>query len=341
MGEKLYIDSLAFFEVIVKPAFQDLLPINGYNVIDMLSEFTLMDGIASSRPIIDILRKQNILQRRDASCDLNYSKLFSTSTRKIYTDEVYAAVKLCRNELYQGCLRDWRANRAAFEDKIQPYFQSAVMTDMATNAYFGDTSRVVLPSATWSTNKFDGVFKWLKLYTTSGVIPSSQTIAIADGTDYTASATAAYTLIKAMYDKQSPLLRAQLATQKAFYVSQEISDAYGDYLTQTGTNANGWTDIANGIKVLAYKGIPVLVKNLFTPVITEMKGSAGFAAILTLQGNFVFATDSSYGEGPEGKDALIINYDEDDMVWRYRVFLKAGTQIALPEHVIYALSSFQ
>jgi hypothetical protein len=214
------------------------------------------------------------------------------------------------------------------------------MTDVASNSYFGDTARIVNATAIWNTNSFDGVFKWISKYYAAGVIPTTQSIAISDGTDYTATPSAAYTLIKGMYDKQNVIMRSSLPTDKAFYVSQEIASGYEDYLIATGTNANGWVDLTTGIRTLAYKGIPILVEPLFTPVITELKGSIGYAAVLTFRGNFIFATDTSYGEGPNADEALRVFWSDETMTWNWQFFMKAGTQIALPEHVIFAISSF-
>lgn len=340
MFESISIDSLAFYESIIAPAFQDLIP-QGFPYTGTLNEFTLMDNVPSKRPIIDIKRTQNILQRRDASCDIVYKKVFGASTRSITTEEIYGATQFCRNEFYQGALKDWRAGDPLFVDKILPFFQGAISIDLASNSYFGDVDRVVAPTAVYSTNVFDGIFKWIKAYQTAGVIPAGQTIAIADGTDYAANAAAAYNLIKAMYDKQNLLMKSFGALQKAFYVSQEIADGYSDYLVAAGVTNGMVTDVVTGKQYPAYKGIPILVEPLWTSIITELKGgTAGFAAILTLRGNFVFATDSAYGEGEDGKTALEVFYDRKEMQFYYRIFMKAGAQIALPEHLIYALSNF-
>lgn len=339
MFETFKIDSLAFYEAIIQPAFADIVP-DGWPFKGSLNEFTLMDGVVSSRPIIDIRRTQNILQRRDASCDINYKKLTGASTRKISTEEIYGATQFCRNEFYQGCLKEWRAKDPLFGNKILPYFQQAINADVASNAYFGDVDRIVPTTATWSTNVFDGVFKWMKRYITAGVIPAGQTIAIANGTDFSGTPVNAYNLIKAMHDAQPLLMYSFIDTQKAFYVSKEIYRGYEDYLISIGVANGSYVDLENGIKTLGYKGIPILEEPLFTPVISEIKGSAGYVAVLTLRGNFIFATDSSYGEGEDGKTALEVWYDKKDMTWYYRIFMKAGTQIALPEFVIVALSSF-
>lgn len=344
MFETFSIDSLAFHAAVIQPAFADLVP-QGFPFRGSLNEFSLMDNVPSKRPIIDIRRHQNILQRRDASCDIIYKKVFGATTRSISTEEIYAGTTFCRNEFYQGALKDWRAKDPLFEQRILPYFQEAVNTDIATNAYFGDVDRVVLPTAAFSTNVFDGVFKWIEKYITAGLIPAGQHFAIADGESFTDAGgpQAAVDILKQLYDAQPILMYSWMDTDKAFYVSKEIAQAYSDYLTATAATGGGYIDlIENGSpkRQLAYKGIPVLVEPLWTPVITEIKGSAGYAAVLTIRGNFVFATDKDYGEGEDGKTALEVWYEKKDMKWYYRIFLKAGTQIALPEFVVVAMTSW-
>lgn len=335
------IDSLAFHEAVIQPAFADIIP-QGFPYQGTLNEFTLMDNVPSKRPIIDIRRVANILQRRDASCEINYKKVVGATTRSVSTEEVYGATQFCRNEFYKGCLKDWRAKDPLFGNKILPYFQQAVNVDIASNSYFGDVDRVMTGTPQWSSNIFDGVFKWIKRYTVAGVIAAAQTAAIADGTDYTAGGgpAAAYALLKWLYDHQTTLMYNFEDQQKAFFVSKEIAKAYEDYLISVGTTAAGYVLLSNGIKVLGYKGIPVFEEKIWTPIITEIKGSSGYAAVLTLRGNFIFATDSSYGEGEDGKTALEVFYDHLTLQWYYRIFLKAGTQIALPEFVVYAISAW-
>jgi len=340
MFQTFQISAQSFYEAIIAPHFADqatdAMSFNG-----TLSEFTVMPNVTSSRPIIDIRRVQNIMQRRDASCDINYKKLMSTSTRKISVEEVYGAVKFCRNEFYQGCLKDWRNNDPLFGNKILPYFKAAMNIDLTTNAYFGDVDRDAAANAQFSTDVFDGVFKWLDRYIDSSVIPAGQTITIADGTNYGTTPSAAFTLIKSMYDKMPDLMRTYMTSQLAFYVSPEIARGYEDYLIATGAGNTAYTkDVMTGIPVLKYKDIAILPEPLWTPVITEMKGAAGYAAVLTIRGNFVFATDKEYGEGEDGKTALEVWYDWEEMTWKYRLFLKAGTQVALPEFTVVAKSTW-
>ncbi len=337
MFQTFSIDSLSFYNAIVFPSFADLVP---DGIPASLNDFTVMDNVPSKRPIIDIRGTQNIMQRRDASCDINYKKVVGATIRSISTDEVYGATQFCRNEFYKGCLKDWRANDPLFGNKILPFFIKALNADLASNAYFGDVDRTVPTTAIWSTNIFDGIFKWMKRYIAGNVIPANQTITIADSTDYTVTPASAYNLLKSMYEKQSLLMYSMPDSKKIFKVSKEIARGYEDYLISIGLNAIGYTLVVNGLPRLAYKGITIEEQEIWTPIITELKGSAGYAAILTLKGNFVFATDSTYGEGEDGHTALEIWYEKKDMTWYYRWFFKAGTQIAMPEYMVVALSAW-
>lgn len=341
MFESFEIDSLSFHESIIHPAYADLID-TSFPFRGTLNEFTLMDNVSTKRPIVDIRRAQNIMQRRDASCDIIYKKLFGATTRSISVDEVYGATQFCRNEFYQGALKDWRNNDPLFGTKILPWFQQAMGVDMTTNGYFGDVDRVQLTTDAYNVNSYDGVFKWVKKYIDSGLIPAGQTFDIADGEDFldAGGPAAAYALLAEMYNAQSSFMNAFTDSQKAFFVSKEIATAYEDYLIATAATAGNIQLLEDGRRNLRFKGIPVLVEELWTPVITQIKGSTGYAAVLTIRGNFVFATDKDYGEGEDGKTALEVWYEKKDMTWYYRLFLKAGTQIALPEYVIVALSSW-
>lgn len=343
MFRKVVIAPLAFHLAVIAPAFSDVIP-QDFNYKGTLNEFTLMDDVPSSRTIIDLRRAQNILERRDASCDLIYKKVFNASTRKVSVEELYAATQFCRVEFYQGALKDWEGRDPLFGDKILPYFQQAVNTDIASNSYFGDIERATAPTDAFSVSKFDGVFKWIKKYIAANIIPADQTMTIAGGTDFKGAGgpAAAAALLKSMYNAQPVLMNAWPDAEKAFYVSKEIAQAYKDYLTATAASGGFIDLIINGVptKQLAYQGIPILVEELWTPIITQIKGSTGYAAVLTIRNNFVFATDKNYGGGPNGDQALRVFWNDVTETWHYVVYLKAGTQIALPEYVIVAMSAF-
>lgn len=307
-----------------------------------LNEFRLMDNVVTTRTIFDIKRTRNILQRRNATCELIYKQIAGASTRTISVDELAAATTLCKHEFYQGCLKEFRNNDPLFGNKILPYFKSATMTDVASNAYFGDISRTESPTAEWSTTKFDGVFKWIAKYYADGTIPASQGMTMPT-VNFITTPLQAFTVLSSMYHKQSALMRAQPNSEKAFYVDQEVLDGYLLYLQQTtGTSAVGVEQYTNGITTYAFNGIPIYVEPLWSPILFELYGADKHAAILTLRRNFIFGTDKNYGEDDEDGEenhALNVWYERKDMQWYYQMFLKAGTQIGLPSMVVFALPS--
>lgn len=320
---------------VIAPAFQDLTNTDMFQ--GTLPEFTLMDNVKSKAPIIDIKRTQNILQRRDTSCDLNYKKLMGATNRIITVDELYAATKQCKNAFYTDALKDWRNGDPLFGNRILPFFKRAVATDVLSNAWFGDISRIKIVNSEWSTTEFDGVFKWIQTYFNAGVIRAEQGFNT-PVTDMRANPATAYGIIKSLYDKQNPLMRAYAPTDKAFYVHPAIAEGYKDYLRSLG---NGDKDTlimyANGVSISTYNGIPIIPEPTWEPIMYELYGENKTAAILTLRGNMVFATDKEYGEGENLDQALMVWYEKKDLSWYFQQFLKAGTQIALPEFIVFAV----
>lgn len=337
--ESFVITPLEMFEAAIHPAFSDLLPPGSGGYDGLLTEFTLMDDVPNKRPIVDIRKKMNILQRRDASCDLNYKKIMGTGVRSIEVSDLYGAVKHCKHEFYQGALRDWENEDGdMFGSKIQPYFQDAMRVDMASNAWFGDVERALSGSAAFSSTEFNGVFKWLQTYTTNGLIPAAQTIAAPVG-NYRTNPLLAFNLLNAIVDAQPTLLRALPAASKAIYVDQAILDGYKKYLRTLGTSSMDIIDLyGNGVMVNAIDGIPVLPVLIWEPILADIHGDNNHhAAILTIRKNFTFATDKKYGEGASGNEALMVWYEKKELSWYYQMFLKGGTQIAEPEMIVYAV----
>ena len=128
---------------------------------------------------------------------------------------------------------------------------------------------------------------------------------------------------------------------KAFYVSQSILDAYEQYLILTG-GAYNIQYYLNGIPNLRFKRIQLLPEPTWDPIMAALNGgTSAHAVVLTIRGNFVFATDKSYGEAtPEGVKALMVWYSYDELTWKYANFMRAGTGIAFPEHTVIGLTQF-
>lgn len=340
---RLTVTTSQLISLIIEPGFSDINPIQ-QNYNGTLNEFTLLQTNGKSKiPLMNLKGRQNIMKRRDASCDLIYEKVMGASTRIITVDEVYGATKFCSNEFYQGCLKDWRAEDPIFRSRILPFFQQAMYNDLVTNSYFGDVARVKSLASEYSTTAFDGIWKWIKKFTTAGLIPTSQALQIPGSDDYFVTPIKAFQLIEAMYAAQSRVLKSTKTSDKAFYVSEEIAEAYERYLISVGEGNTAYIDLVmNGIptKQLAYRQIPILVEPTWSPVLFELAGKTAYAAILTFRGNLGFAVDERYGEGPDNNIAMQVWYDDDKMTWKYREFLRVGTGISLPEHIVYAISAF-
>lgn len=335
--KRIVIPNLQFFETIIAPSFGDL--ITGKDVRNgFFGEFMVMDDVPFERKIIDIRRFKNILKRRDADCAMTYDKLAKAGLRKISVTELEAAVKFCREEFYQGCLKDWRNGDPVFIDKITEFFKNAIATDLMSLMYFGDVTRADDSDPEhFNTNKFDGIYTQYGKYIASGKVPAGQTFNIPNAVINAANSKV---YLENLYSKQDALMNLMPRADKAIYIDQQWADAYEDYLIATNQgDSQSANFVQDGLKVRAYKGIPIFVNPFFNAVLNQIVGANAHFGILTLRGNFVFATDKDYGDGPNGDEALVIWYSYDENVWKWRTAMKAGTQIALPEHSVLGLPS--
>lgn len=331
----------AFHELIIMPQFADVLDDIG-NVTQPSPEegdWMIMDNVVYERPIIELFGSQNVLKRRDATCKLIYSPVGRLGNRKIRTEKLYAATEDCQEEFYQGCFIDYEnENFQMFFQNVMPILEKGVATDIYTNKYFGDISRAGDVNGIWSWNKFDGIFKYIQDYVDAGVIPTAQTFTIAGGTLSTSDAA---TALATAYAKQDFVMKSMDPSDKAFYVDQELADAYWDYLITTGSaNPAFLQNRQNSVPMMSYRGIEIRVKQWDGILAALNGGTSAHVCILTLKGNFLYATDSSYGGGPRNNEAVRIWYSEDDMVWRRQIHLKAGTEIAAPQYIILGMTEF-
>lgn len=337
------IEPLSMFNNVVHPSYTGVIPGDGaYDGV--LSDFVIMDNVPYKRPIVDIYPQYNILQPRDKSCELVYKQVGTTGLRDIETRELYGATKNCRNEFYQGALRDWRAkDMDTFGAKITPFFLKACQIDMATNSWFGDINRTNTNAYTFSVCGYDGILKWIAKYIALGTIASAQTFTPA-ATDYRnpTNYQDAYNAIDAAWRQQTELMHNWPDAEKVIYVDQATLDGYRGYVRSIGTNLD-FVEVAyaGGMKKLvSFNGVAIQPVPLFAPVLNMLLG-AGYhhLVILTIRGNLLFATDKNYGEGPDGKEALTIWWRQIDMSFYYQQFMKAGTQIALPEFIVFGQSA--
>jgi len=331
----LIVSSQAMYELLVQPNFADIV-LGTEKIPGALGEFTVMDDVSSKRRIIDIIGNRNIFKRRDASCNIEFTPLAKGSSRVIETDPIYGATLQCDNEFYQGCLEDFRSQSQKFRDFIMVFFEKAIKVDLDSNAYFGDITRSDDPACLWSWNIFDGIFKKYAKYISNGTIPAAQVSAIPSGAITPAQA---FQTLQWLVDNRNVILKSLPVTEQAIYVSGDLYYGYWKYLQNIGGAYNIGL-YTNGLPKLAIDGIEIVLEPTWLPVMTSLNGGNNAnAAILTIRGNFLFATDKTYGDGPYLNEALSVWYSLDDRVWKYYMCMRAGTEIALPEHSVIAMTA--
>ena len=227
-----------------------------------------------------------------------------------------------------------------YGNKIIPFFLASNRTDIATNAWFGDVNRAA--TTTFSTNAFDGIIKWIAFYVNAGTIASAQTFTIPTVDFYDpANYGTAFAAIEAAYQKQTDLMKALPTLDRVIYCDTATLVGYRGYLRSLGnpvavdTVAAFWGSKLEQFS--SYNGIPIIDVPIWNLALNDILGTGQYnhQVILTVRNNFIFATDKSYGEGPDFNQALNIWYRQFDMTWYYQQFLKGGTQISLPEFIVY------
>lgn len=328
----------ALHELIIVPQFGDFIDSN--NVVspsDEEGDWMIMDNVIHQRPIMDLFGGQNVLKRRDATCKIIYSPVGRMGARFITTDRLYAATEDCAEEFYQGAFEDFRnEDREAIWDNIMPILEKGFATDIYTNKWFGDVTRLTDATGTWSWNKFDGIFTWYARYIADGTIPADQTFSIPAGA---LTPTQANTALSTAYAAQDGMMENFDDSDKVFYVDKKLADAYYDYLIASGQTVLNERQSGRPNN-LTYKGIEIKVKKWDGLLRALNGGTQAHAVILTLRGNFIFGTDGDYGGGPNRDEAVRIWYSDDDNVWRRQLHIKSGTQIAAPQFSVFGMTEF-
>lgn len=332
--KKFTLTAQAVFLFLVIPHFQDITPDFNGAYQGTLQEFTLVDDVslAKGTPILDIFKKGNILRRKDASCQVDWSKIARSGSRKITVDEIYGATKVCEVEFYQGCLKDFTDGQPKFRDFILQFFKGAVGMDVATNAYWGDVSRA--SDDEFSLNIFDGVMTKIKNYvalnnpdykpTVAGSIPAGAL-----------TPQQAFAVFQSAVDSQPMDLENALPTQKYFTVDYDLAKGLWRYYQSIGERSGDINIYQNGQPSLEFDGIPVLVEPTWKAILRKLNGGIqAHTCLLTLRKNFIWGTNKSFNKNlTEGK-AMKVWYSEDDFHWKYLLELVAGTEIVSPKDIV-------
>jgi hypothetical protein len=333
--QRYTVDAKAAHEVVVMPHFGDVIGENGEVIIpsDETGDWTVLDDVPHSRDLIQIFGNKNLLKRRDATCKVIRSSLGTATSREIFTRKVYIAAENCQQELYQGAFRHWESQQDIFEEKALDIIGKAFGTDSFTNKWFGKESRA--NNATYSLNKFNGIFNHLNKAISSTLIPAAQTATIPAGEISEADA---YDLIIDLIEKQDEVLYNMDDDDKAVYLDKKLAKKVWRYLVSVGQATP--TGKAEAMpKTFFVEDIELRPKK-WNPVLANIVGAThAYAAVLTVKGNFVFATDKKYGKGPNNEGpALAVWYDQDEDVTKWDLHVKAGTEMIAPQHSTVALT---
>lgn len=330
-----------FYELIVQPSFADIAP--GANMYpDTLHLFTMVPDVslANGRSIIDIYQKQNFLKRRDRSCKTVWSTVGTSGTRKLIVSELYAATEFCQEEFYDGPLKDLRNQPEIFRNLSFDILKKGTRADIITNAYFGDVTRAADANKIYNWNSFDGIVANIQQGITDTLIPAGQVLSALPSGELTASD--AYDILNEAYKKRSDVMEAVDEADLVFTVDRKLAEAYMDYLIATGVpSASGPAFIQNGIPVLNFKGIPIYVEKTWGPILKALNGGMNEAhmCLLTIRGNFMYGMDRTYGGGQNLDEAARIWYDEDDDIWKSKLYMTGGTQIIRPDAVVFGITT--
>lgn len=333
--QRLNVEPKAALQVLVMPQFADVLDESGDILIPAseAQDWIVWDNVPYRVPIIDIYGNKNVMKRRDATCKIIYSSLGRTANRYIETEKLYIAAENCQQELYQGAFRDWESSSDVFREKANELISSAVGTDVYSNKWFGWTGRPA--NADWSLNKFNGVWHWLAAAVTDTVIPASQSVDLGDVATFTNAE--AYEAALGMIDAQGDVMSNMDDDMKTLHIDKNWYRQISRYLISIGDGSA--RDKSGNLENIVIEGIKVKAKK-WNPILTSIMSEAAHLGVLTLDGNFIFATDSAYGKGPNNNGpALSVWYSEDDDVTRWQYHLKAGTGIGNPAYSVVAATT--
>lgn len=302
----------------------------------MLEDFTVMDNVRDEANIMTIEGYNNILQRYGQNCTIPYANVGRAENRKVKTYPFVAATKICVDSYEADCINkliDTKVDKF-FLDTTSKLFARGLTNDIYTTAWFGDYGSI--NGTTFNTNKLDGVITKIGNYISNGVIPASQTIALPTSP---ISPLDAYTYLKQMLDARPNQLKYMGKKAQQFFVTQQLFDSYQDYLINNGTGCCMVDNLVNGEERSFFMGIPIKVIPLANEILDDKGIPTKNIAILTVAKNFLFATDLNY-KSPNNMipstESFKLWYNDDEMVWKWRIFARFGVDIIAPNLIVYA-----
>lgn len=192
-----------------------------------------------------------------------------------------------------------------------------VQADFNRQLWFGNTDALVTSG---DYNVYDGV--WASL---QAKVPAAQATSATYATDIANEA--AIAALEAVYGTATAELKE---LPKTFYVSGKIADDYVRELTAKGV-APAYSDLQNGIPVLSYRGIPIVVRRDWDTVLANDFGSvlnyADDAVYTTAAGaRIALIADNALVVGTDFDSATVESwYNQDEKQYRFRFGYNCGT----------------
>lgn len=365
------LSSDGFTKFIIQPSFASLTDDTKYDAASFAQVnkgFIVMDDVkedSKGRPIVDIWQQFNVLHPMNADCTTTTSQLLNVGTRQINTSAVGANTDLCLNGVFIKELEKYRSNPEwLLSLTVQALFK-AICTDTKTNTWFGNVTRPNPTNATggytqsgllniiMGVNSFNGVLYYLGVEYTNGNMPSGQVMTITQGDPTNISPAEAVAVFQNMYNAQNNVMLGADDSTKCYYVNRRLYEAYRQY-QRIGNGGNLGTEtstliniIQHGIEVPSFNGIPIFVEPTWDNALLQINSYTKTGgvynqynlAILTLQGNFIFAYDKSFGIGAYLNATFRAWYSDDADMWKYRFASAMGAQIANPQMVVLAATN--
>jgi hypothetical protein len=200
---------------------------------------------------------------KKVTCGWNFSGSASFTKKTITPVEVQASVEACYDVLKEtifanGLPDGWRRGELSGEilNFLSEQRAYAFNRDMLSFLYLGDTV-----SSTNYYTVMDGIYKKLK----AGANATDGTVDAGAVTATDLNATNFFDTLKAIYDSQSRFLKQIEKSGKVWIWTEEVYDAYINYLyksTQTNAGIIQRESIVAGLSETVFMGIPIVVAKI-------------------------------------------------------------------------------
>ena len=139
-------------------------------------------------------------------------------------------------------------------------------------------------------------------------------------------------LLEKMWEKQDIVLLGIPDSEKRFYVSRSVYQAYMKDLEQLGGGDAGRTALINGVSTLAYRGIPLIQKPYWDQYdAQDLDNDQMHRVLLTTPSNLVIATDLA-----SSKNTIEVWYERKEQEVLTRAMFKLGANFVHPMLMVAA-----